>query len=47
MFFLMVAALLLVSFLFLFGLWFVIWSFTMNSTEVSKVLAEERFSNVP
>jgi hypothetical protein len=45
MFFLLALAILLGSFLVLFGLWFVIWSYTMSSSDVVQTV-EERHSSL-
>jgi hypothetical protein len=42
MFYLVALAILFGSFLLIFGLWFVIWSFTMNGSEVVQALTEDR-----
>jgi hypothetical protein len=42
MFYLFALAILLGSFILIFGLWFVIWSVTMNGSEVAQALAEDR-----
>jgi hypothetical protein len=46
MFFIVAAALVLASFLLMFGLWFIIWSFTMSSSETVNALAENRLSDL-
>ncbi len=44
MFFFLAAVIFVASFVLLFSLWFVIWSFTMSSSEVARTLAEDRWA---
>jgi hypothetical protein len=46
MFFLFALAILLGSFLVMFGLWFVIWSYTMSGFDVIPAVVEESRSSV-
>jgi archaellum component FlaF (FlaF/FlaG flagellin family) len=46
MFFLVAVAIVLASFLVIFGLWFVIWSLTMGSSDMAKTLVKDRVSNL-
>ncbi|MGL4610759.1 MAG: hypothetical protein ACRCYY_13945 [Trueperaceae bacterium] len=45
MFFLMILGILVISFFVIFGLWFVIWSFTMNGSELMHAMVEETHSS--